>query len=140
MGIIQDIWIVQAGVGRVLFTRSVNDDLDGQLFGGLMSAIHSIANMLDKKGLQSIELGDLKFTLLNKNEVLFIVSHEKKASMKKVTKRLHRIVDAFFDRYPREIIENWDGNLFQFSSMDQIIDEVTDPFITNMKYIMSGGP
>lgn len=80
---IQDIWRLKNS-GIVLFSRVLNPSVNDQLFGGLMTAINSIAYELDKGGLISLELNSKKFTVLKEKGLIFIASSLKQIKEKKV--------------------------------------------------------
>lgn len=125
----EEIWIVRAD-GAMLFHKADGEErVQKDLFGGFISAINTVASMLDKGGLESIELGGKKLSMVKQENVFFIGSHDRKAKHEKVSKLLRVIADTFFDRYDVEIVETWRGNTVQFSGFADAIDDVTDEFL-----------
>ena len=106
--ILRDIWILTDS-GIVLFHRTYDQDLDEQLFGSLLSALNSFAEEISKGGLSNFELQNKRFTLLKKNNIIFIANSSKKFKEKKVMEELKEIVEKFFKLYPPQILDNWDN-------------------------------
>ena len=68
--IIQDIWILD-DAGIVLFHRVFDENVDVNLFGGLLSAMNSFAEEISKGSLSNFELAEKKFSILKKRNYLF---------------------------------------------------------------------
>ncbi|MEJ2251559.1 MAG: hypothetical protein P8Y97_18125 [Candidatus Lokiarchaeota archaeon] len=64
--LLQDIWILNQNSGVVLFHRVFDETVDVQLFGGLMSALNSFAEVLSQEGLTSFDLSSKRFSILKK--------------------------------------------------------------------------
>jgi hypothetical protein len=120
--VLQDLYIISEG-GIVLYHRVFDEKLDEQLFGGLMSALNSFAEELTNEGLSNFELQDKRYTLIRKNEILFVASSSKKIKAKKVIEELQLIVNHFFDLYPKEILETWEGDVAIFLDFEKEIED-----------------
>jgi len=107
----------------VLYHRIFNEKFDDQLFGGLMSALNSFAEELTNEGLSNFELQDKRYTLIRKYDILFVASSSNKIKMKKVIEELQSIVDHFFDLYPIEILETWEGDVAIFHDFEKEIED-----------------
>ncbi len=119
--LIQDIWIlVESGV--VIFHRVFNDYLDAQLFGGLMTALNSFAEKLSKGGLTNFELNSKRFSVIKKMGFLFIANSSKTFKTKKVVQELESIVNRFFEIYPKEFFNKFDGNIKHFNDFEKEIE------------------
>ena len=124
--LIQDIWIL-ADSGVVLFHRVFNEQLDAQLFGGLMTALYSFAEKLSKGGLTNFELNSRRFTVMKRKGLLFIVNSSKSFKTKKVAQELDNVINKFIGTYPEDILLNFDGNIGQFNDFeDQIADSLQE--------------
>lgn len=118
--VLQDIWILTEN-GIVLFHRVFNEKVDDQLFGGLMAALNSFAEELVKTGLSNFELQNKRYTIIKKNNILFIANSSKNVKEKKVAEELNTIIARFFELYPLEILKNWDHDVSIFSDFEKEI-------------------
>lgn len=121
MKVLQDIWIISEG-GIVLYHRIFDEKIDAQLFGGLMSALNTFAEELAHEGLSNFELEQKRFTFTRKNGLLFIANSSKKIKDKKVMEELSNIIDRFFELYPKEAIDNWEGDTSTFLDFEKEIE------------------
>lgn len=120
--VLQDIWILTES-GIVIYHRVFQEKVDEQLFGGLMAALNSFAEELVNEGLSNFELQDKRYTLLKKDNLLFISNSSKKAKEKKVMEELHTIADKFFKLYPLEVLSNWDNDVSLFLDFEKEIED-----------------
>lgn len=130
--ILRDIWILTDS-GIVLFHRTYDQDLDEQLFGSLLSALNSFAEEISKGGLSNFELQNKRFTLLKKNNIIFIANSSKKFREKKVMEELKEIVGKFFKLYPPQIIDNWDNDIGFFKNFETEIEESLEETIARFR-------
>jgi hypothetical protein len=121
MKVIQDVWILSEG-GIVLYHRIFDEKVDDQLFGGLMSALNSFAEELASEGLSNFQLREKTYTLTKRKGFLFIVNSAKNIKEKKVKEELEVIVERFFQAYPEEILNSWEGDVSIFSDFEQEIE------------------
>ena len=125
--LIQDLWI-QKEDGIVLFSRVFHKQVEDQLFGALMSALHSFAEQLSEDGLTNFELSQKKFTLLKKRGLLFICNTDNKVKDKKVSEELENVSEKFLACYPESTSDDWDGDVSCFQEFgDQIQSALEDP-------------
>ena len=120
--VLQDIWIISEG-GIVLYHRVFDEKVDDQLFGGLMSALNSFAEELVHEGLSNFELEQKRFTFTKRNGLLFIANSSKKVKDKKVMEELSNIIKRFFELYPKEIFDNWEGDISIFLDFEKEIED-----------------
>ncbi|MFX1326852.1 MAG: hypothetical protein ACFE91_01745 [Promethearchaeota archaeon] len=120
--IIQDIWILN-DAGAVLFHRVFEKKIDEQLIGALMSALNLIAEELEKGGLSNFQLKEKKYFIMKQHGISFIVNSSKKTKEKKVNEELKRIVDKFFNLYPKEMLNTWDNDISVFSDFEKHIKD-----------------
>ena len=132
MKVLQDIWILtEAGI--VLYHRIYDENFDDQLFGSLFSALNSFAEEVVKDGLSNFELHDKRFTLLKKNNLIFIANSSKKIKDKKVMEELKEIVEKFFNLYPPQMLENWDNDVSIFKKFEEEIEESLEETIDRFR-------
>ena len=124
--VLQDLWILQAS-GVVVYKRVFNENVNAQLFGGLMSALHAFAQELSSGGLTNFELSSIRFTILKNNEFLFVANADKKVKEKKVQEELTKVAEKFFNEYPPDWFKNdWDGDISYFEGFEKEIGESLD--------------
>ena len=108
---IQNIWILQDN-GIILFNRVLDQNLDTNLFGNLVTAMNSFAKELEEGDLSNFEINSKRFTIKKEKELLFIASSSKKTDDKKTKKDLEKISEKFFQSYPKKFAnfekEIWD--------------------------------
>lgn len=122
--------------GIVLYHREFDENMDDQLFGGLMAAINSFVEELIKDGLSSFELQNKRFSILKRNSIIFIAVSSKKIKEKKVLEELQLIAKKFFELYSEDIMTVWDNDTSRFlnfekeiqSSLEETIKKFQDAF------------
>ena len=127
--IINDIWIL-TDTGVTVYSRVVDSRINPQLFGALMSALNSFAEQLADGGITNFELSKLRFTIIKKNNFIFVANSLNKKKEKKVLNELKTVSERFFELYPKEILENWDNDVTIFSNFGE---EIQDSFETTTK-------
>ena len=120
--LLQDLYIISDG-GIVLYHRVFDEKLDEQLFGGLMSALNSFAEELTNVGLSNFELQDKRYTLIRRNDILFVANSSNKIKAKRVIEELESIVTRFFELYSEEILTTWEGNVAIFFDFEKEIED-----------------
>jgi len=118
--ILQDIWILESLSGIVLFHRVFDKEMDVHLFGGLMSALNSFAEVLVKEGLSSFELSRKRFAILKRKYYLFIGNSSIKTKEKKLIEELNEIAYKFLKLY-NDILESWHGDISIFTDFESEI-------------------
>jgi hypothetical protein len=127
--VINDIWIL-TDTGVTVYSRVVDSRINPQLFGALMSALNSFAEQLADGGITNFELSKLRFTIIKKNDFIFVANSLNKKKEKKVLNELKTISERFFELYPKEILENWDNDVTIFSNFGE---EIQGSFETTTK-------
>ena len=133
--VLQDIWILTEN-GIVLFHRVFNEKVDEQLFGGLMAALNSFAEELVKTGLSNFELQNKRYTIIKRNNLLFIANSSKNVKEKKVTEELDIVANKFFELFSLDMLKNWDNDVNTFlvfeneikNSLEETIKKFQDAF------------
>jgi hypothetical protein len=130
--LVQDLWILDDS-GIVLFHRVFDEQVDANLFGGLLSAINSFAEELSKGGLSNFELANKKFSLLKKQNYLFIANSSKKHNLKKVNQELEEIMSRFFEIYQDNLLNSWNGDTSIFTNFEDEIEESLENVIQKLE-------
>ena len=114
------MWILTCS-GVTIYSRVYHAKINDQLFGALMSAINQFAETIVEGGISSFELSSKKFTIIRKNDLLFIANTANKQKEKKVKLELRRISEKFIEIYA-EKLENWDCDISIFSDFQKYIE------------------
>ncbi len=123
---VQDVWIAQSD-GRMMFHRAKSgNQIDPNLLGGFLSAIVSMAQILDKTGIRTIQFGAQNLSIYPRGDLLFVGSHDKSAKPQKIQAELERIAEQFFTKYPHPLT---------IPGPETAIDEVTDEFLVTSRRI-----
>lgn len=124
--IIRDIWILTES-GLTIFDRVIDPRIGSQVFGGLMIALNTYAEILTEGGISNFELSSIRFTIVKKNHFLFVANSSNKIKVKKVLTELKNISKKFFETYPEEILKNFSSNIRIFKNFkDHIIDSLEE--------------
>ena len=124
--IIRDLWILTK-YGLTLFNRVGGSKIDPQIFGGLMSALNVFSQSLSEGGMSNFELSNIRFTILKKNQLLFVANSSNQVKSKKVLNELKVISKKFNKEFSEENINSYNGNIKMFSNFDQhIMDSLED--------------
>jgi hypothetical protein len=119
--ILKDVWILTS-TGVVLFSRVLDEKINPQLFGALMSALNTFAEKLSDGGITNFELSNLKFVVVKRRDFLFIGSTSTKIKEKKAEEELKKIGDLFFKNYPQEVLGKWDNDVSIFADFGSAIE------------------
>jgi hypothetical protein len=127
-----DILIITDG-GKVLASKISNHNIDETLFGMLISALTSYASQICKHNLKSIEFNKIRFDFLIKDKFIFMASSSIEMKHKKALKILNIVSEVFFKRYPKNKLQEWDGNLNIFQELAKDIKKsIDDLFVEHL--------
>ena len=128
---IEDI-IILTKSGITLFQKMRNGQIENQLIGMMMSALNNFAIHLSKgEGISGFEISKLRFTIINKNNLLFVASSSKNSKEKKILKELEYLSKKFFEFYPKEILNNLLIDVDNFSDFEDKINHITEDNFKN---------
>jgi len=123
--VLQDIWILEKS-GIVIFHRVFDERVSPQMFGAMMSALNMFAEQLTEGGLSNFELNNKRFTIIRKDELLFIANSSNKVNHKKVDKQLGKVSKKFIKLYSDKL-QSFKGEIGAFSEFKDVIkDELAD--------------
>jgi hypothetical protein len=124
---IKDFYIMFK-TGLTIFEHVQNQNIDGQLFGGFISAINTLATQFDKQGLSSFVTGKRFFLMHKTTDLIFIAAFEPTVKSKDAQKALLDIVEQFTRMFPPSFFEHWQGNLSPFKKFgDEFLINPIDP-------------
>ena len=118
--ILKDLWILTS-TGVVLYSRVIDEKINPQLFGALMSALNSFAEKLSDGGISNFELSNLRFVVVRRRDFLFIGSTANKTKEKKTLEELKVISDKFFEVYSLDVLIDWNSDISLFASFGEHI-------------------
>ena len=100
---IQNIWIVEKDKGQRLFHKRFGKiDIDPDLFSAFLTGLYGFAEteLGEEKGIDSIEMGDLKWVYMYSHDLLFIIAGEKEDPVSHLRAKLNIIKSNFFAEFP----------------------------------------
>ncbi|MFO7794989.1 MAG: hypothetical protein ACQERB_12390 [Promethearchaeati archaeon] len=124
-----NIWILDSESGVTLLYQPYQDLMVNEdLVSGLLTALNQFTVFEFKQGIESIEMGGLRWVYLEDNEsnLLFIAADNKDVSAEIIRARLNIIKKSFLQEYvvkKNYNKNNWDGNTELFAPFKQTIDE-----------------
>ncbi|MHA1378863.1 MAG: hypothetical protein ACTSRG_10820 [Candidatus Helarchaeota archaeon] len=128
---LQDFWIVEKKSGRCLFNKSYGDTTtDPDLLTSFLSALYRFSEEVSTrhKGIESIEMGGLKWAYNDKDNLLFIVTAEKDDNTSDMRSQVNIMRINFLEQFPECAEENFsetfDGNITRFDKFATIVDEL----------------
>ncbi|MFX1455863.1 MAG: hypothetical protein ACFFDB_10870 [Promethearchaeota archaeon] len=128
MKVLQDVWILDIS-GVVIFHREFKESVSPQLFGAMMSALNIFSEELTDRGLSNFELNNKRFTIIKKNNLLFVANSSKEFNHKKVNRELEKISKKFLKLYSRDL-EKFQGQIGAFSEFkEKILDSLEEDII-----------
>ncbi|GAG66704.1 unnamed protein product [marine sediment metagenome] len=132
-----NVWILDSESGITLLYKPYMDlALDEDLISGLLAALNQFTTYEFKQGIESIEMGGLRWSYLEDNEykLLFIAASEKNISSNMLKARLNVIMQTFIEQYVTGDKENWSsvwkGDTDLFSPFKDVIDEYYTQWLT----------
>ena len=127
--ILKDLWVLTS-TGVVLYSRVIDEKINPQLFGALMSALNSFAEKLSDGGISNFEMSNIRFVIVKRRDFLFIGSSLIKVKEKKVIEELKVISDKFFEVY-NDVLLNWDSDVSIFSDFSKYYDKSVEDEATD---------
>ncbi len=113
--LLRDLWILTES-GTTVYSRVIDPRVNPQLFGALMSALNTFAEQLTEGGISNFELSNMRFSIIKRNQLLFVANSSNKIKVKKILKELQDISEKFFELYPEEMLKKWDSDVGIFDS------------------------
>ena len=120
--ILRDLYILTQS-GTTVYSRVIDPRVNPQLFGALMSALNTFAQKLTEEGMSDFELSNIRFSIVKRNDFLFVASSSKKVKTKKIFEELRDISDKFFELYPNEQLMKWDSDVGLFDTFEHVIKD-----------------
>ncbi|MFX1521324.1 MAG: hypothetical protein ACFFCD_15545 [Promethearchaeota archaeon] len=134
---IQNIWIVEKDKGQCLFHKRFGKiDVDPDLFSAFLTGLYGFAEteLGEKKGIDSIEMGNLKWVYMYSHDLLFIIAGEKDDPVPHLKAKLNIIKSNFFAEFPI-FTKDWQeafkhtGSKSIYDQFHPIVDELVADWI-----------
>jgi hypothetical protein len=116
----------------VVASKINNPQIEEQIFGMLISALSSFAHELTHEQLNCLEFSNLRFDLIKRNNFIFLASSSRRIKHKKVLRTLDHVINLFFQRYPTDKLNQWDGNANIFQELEKYITKTRDELIIEL--------
>ncbi|MBN1215747.1 MAG: hypothetical protein JXA99_09960 [Candidatus Lokiarchaeota archaeon] len=127
-----NIWILNSESGVTLVYQAYQELMANEdLVSGLLTALNHFTVFEFKEGIESIEMGGLRWVYLEEKEgnLLFVAADNKDVSAEILRARLNIIKQSFIHEFvknndfARFLKEEWNGNISKFYPFKKIIDE-----------------
>jgi len=124
-----NIWILDSDSGVTLLYKSYMDiPINEDLVSGLLTALNQFTIMEFKQGLESIDMGGLRWVYIMDKEsnLLFIAAGPKDVNAEMLRARLNVIKQAFIQDYfaeQQQVKKKWDGNVERYTPFKEVIDQ-----------------
>jgi len=132
-----NIWILDSESGITLLYKAYMDlPIDEDLISGLLAALNQFTTYELKEGIESIEMGGLRWSYLEEKgaNLLFVATSEKNISSNMLKARLNVIMQSFLEKYVSKNRDEWKslwkGNTEHFAGFKDTIDEFYTQWLT----------
>ena len=132
-----NIWILDSESGITLLYKAYMDlPIDEDLISGLLAALNQFTTYELKEGIESIEMGGLRWSYLEEKDanLLFVATSEKNISSNMLKARLNVIMQSFLEKYVSKNRDEWKtlwkGNTEHFVGFKDTIDEFYTQWLT----------
>ena len=107
--LIKDLWILLKE-GLAIFQHVTSDDINPDLFAGMLSALNTFAIRLSEGGITSFDIDEQqRFVLVKEKNCIFVTRTHRHYDIKKILTELKEIAILFFKKYGDEKFEQWMG-------------------------------
>jgi hypothetical protein len=131
--ILQEFWIVEKKSGRCMFNKSyASVSTDPDLLTSFLSALYRFSEEVSTKqqGIESVEMGGLKWVYIDKDNLLYIAAADKTDKSSDLRAQVNVIRINFTDKFTEckedDFSERWDGNITKFEVFTDKVDELKD--------------
>lgn len=128
MYLIEELWIIYRISGVTLVNQRVKDKVDGDLFGGFISAVQNMLQGMGADTFDHMEMGNVQILIISDDEgKLFFICRSPLVARKDIIQNyLTEIKDDFCKKYEK-YLWRWDGDLSNFDDVETIINIKDDP-------------
>jgi len=115
--ILNDIMIIFDG--KPLACKMATFSESREYMSMLLSALTSFAEEIHEGQLTNVEFTNLRFNIVKRHGIVFFAISKRTIPLKKASEHLQKIADDFFDKFPPELLSNWNGELAIFSEFEE---------------------
>ena len=134
---IQELWILEKLGGRCIFNKSYSQlTTDADLLSSFLSALYSISEELSEDsegtggGIESIEMGGLKWVYSEAKHLLIICASLKSDETEVIRAKINTIKNKFVEMFPLTdsdgFCDSFDGNVSRFDDFESPLVELTE--------------
>ncbi len=118
--IIKDLWILLKQ-GLAIFQHVTSDDINPDLFGGMLSALNTFAIRLSEGGITSFDIDEnQRFVLVKKKNCIFVTRTHPKYEINNIQEELEEIAHMFLKKYDDKNFEHWmGGDIKTFANFEE---------------------
>lgn len=126
---LRDIWVIEKIGGRCLYNKSYGAlKLDPDLLSSFLTGLNSFSEAeLGDSGIESIEMGNMKWVYINwKGKLLVVAAADKTDNTLALHHQLDIICKSFIEQYSIDdsFFKKWTGNVTQFEKFSPRLDEL----------------
>lgn len=137
---IRDIWIVEKRGSRCLFNKSYGLlEVDPDLLSSFLSGLNAFSEAeLGDSGIESIEMGNMKWAYVNwENVLLLVAAADKNTATSVLQHQLHVTRQNFIEFFKIEVdfFKKWNGNVTMFSKFESKLDELIEDWKKESKVV-----
>jgi len=118
---IEDLWII-LDTGIVLFTYLKDQEVNPDIFGGIVTVLDNFAEVTLKCGLEFFEIDPNIYIVIKRHHLIFIATAPHKTNFDDLMVDLRMVVAKFFSIFPIDVKEKWNGNRNYFSDFRDKIE------------------
>lgn len=124
---IRDLWILLKE-GLLIFQHVISEDVNPDLFAGMLSALNTFAKNLSEGGITSFDIDEHKrFVLVKKNHCIFVTRTLCKYDIDLIQKELGSIAKLFSEKYENKKLKDWvGGDTIEFSKFEEELKRFLD--------------
>lgn len=133
---IKYLWIIEKASSKSLFFHSISSqqEVDGMLLSGLLSALNSFSEAeLGDTGIESIEMGDLKWVYLSdtSSHLMLVAATEKSCKASLMKARLRVIHNMFVQQFQidDDFWESWDFEISKFRPFSEVVETLYQQWV-----------
>ena len=135
-----DLWIVEKKGGRCLFHKSYGPlKLDPDLLSSFLAGLNAFSEAeLGEAGIESIEMGHMKWVYINwENSLLLVVASDRDTDSAALKHQLDVVRKHFMEYFKidKAYLEKFDGNASRFPQFEPKLDELVNDWEKESKVV-----
>ena len=119
--LIEDFMILSPG-GIVIFEHVINQDINIDLTGAVLTALNMLAEDLSEGGISKFTIREKQFVFIKKHGYLFVTRTSINYFIDGVREQLSTLAEKFFELYPLDFLHEWSGDLSLFLTFEKELE------------------